>query len=67
MSTKVDYKKLSAELDELLETLQTADLDVDEAVKAYERGMAIAKQLETYLKQAENKIARVKADWNTGA
>lgn len=60
---KTDYKALSAELDEVLAKLQSPDVDVDEAVKAYERGMAIAKQLETYLKEAENKVAKVKADW----
>jgi exodeoxyribonuclease VII small subunit len=61
--TKIDYKKLSAELDEVLAKLQSADLDVDEAVKAYERGMKLAKELEAYLKEAENKITKVKADW----
>lgn len=60
---KIDYKGLSDELDQLLSKLQSADLDVDEAVKAYERGMEIAKRLETYLKEAENKVAKVKADW----
>lgn len=60
---KIDYKRLSAELDEVLAKLQSPDLDVDEAVKSYERGMVIAKQLETYLKEAENKVATVKADW----
>jgi exodeoxyribonuclease VII small subunit len=67
MSKKTDYKTLSAELDEVLTKLQSADLDVDEAVKAYERGMEIAKELEAYLKEAENKVAKVKADWETRA
>jgi exodeoxyribonuclease VII small subunit len=60
---KIDYKKLTAELDEILARLQSADLDVDEAVAAYERGMAIAKQLETYLKEAENKVTKLKETW----
>jgi exodeoxyribonuclease VII small subunit len=61
---KIDYKELSAELDEVLAKLQSAtDLDVDEAVKAYERGMEIAKELESYLKEAENKVTKIKADW----
>ena len=60
MSAKsIDYKELSAELDEILDKLQSTDLDVDEAVAAYERGMAIAKQLEGYLKTAENKIRKI--------
>ncbi len=63
MTKKTDYRLLSAELDETLAKLQAADLDVDEAVKLYERGMAIAKELESYLKEAENKVAKVKAGW----
>jgi exodeoxyribonuclease VII small subunit len=57
---KTDYTKLNAELDEILVKLQSSDLDVDEAVKAYERGMNIAKELEAYLKQAENKIKKIR-------
>lgn len=63
MTKKTDYKALSAELDQVLTKLQSAELDVDEAVAAYERGMEIAKELETYLKQAENKVTKIKADW----
>lgn len=61
----IDYKKLSIELDELLAKLQSADLDVDEAVQTYERGMAIVKQLEIYLKEAENKVTKIKADFGS--
>ena len=60
---KIDYKKLSAELDEVVARLQSADLDVDQAVQAYERGMTITKDLQAYLQQAENKVTKIKADW----
>lgn len=59
MTKKLDYKKLSAELDDILDKLQSPDLDVDEALASYERGMTIAKELEKYLKDAENKIQKV--------
>lgn len=62
---KIDYQSLSMELDEILEKLQSAELNIDEAVKAYERGMTIAKELETYLKEAENKITKIKANWDS--
>lgn len=58
-ASETDYKKLSEELDEIIAKLQSPDLDVDEALKAYERGTIIAKELETYLKKAENKIKKV--------
>ena len=63
MTKKIDYKRLSTELDEIIGKLQSNDLDVDEAVKAYEDGMQIAKKLEEYLQSAENKIIKLKNDW----
>lgn len=56
---KKDYHALSAELDTLLESLQSADLDIDDAVKAYERGMAIVADIESILKGAENKVIKI--------
>lgn len=63
-TSKTNYQNLSSELESILARLQSADLDIDEAVKAYERGMTIAKELEVYLKTAENKITKIKADLN---
>lgn len=57
---KLSYRELSDELDNIVNGLQTDDLDVDEAIKRYERGMEIVKSLEEYLKEAENKIKVVK-------
>lgn len=62
MTKPVDYTKLSQELDELLATLQSDDLQVDQALKLYERGMQITKELETYLTSAENEVSKIKAD-----
>lgn len=61
--TTVNYQALSAELDAILEELQTANLDIDAAVKKYERGMEIVQQLEGYLKTAQNKVAKIKASF----
>lgn len=65
MTKKTDYKSLNEELDEVLAKLQSDDLDVDEAVGLYERGIAIIKELETYLTEAENKVAKLKADFSS--
>jgi exodeoxyribonuclease VII small subunit len=61
---KSDYKSLNAELDEVLLKLQSEDLDVDTAVALYERGIEITKELERYLKEAENKVSKIKADFS---
>lgn len=60
---KQSYQELNRELEEILSDLQSAELDIDEAVAKYERGMAIAKDLEAYLKDAENKITKIKANF----
>lgn len=63
-TSKTNYQDLSRELDEILAKLQSSELDIDEALKAYERGMVVAKQLEDYLKTAENKITKLKTNWD---
>lgn len=60
-SKKINYQKLQAELDEIMRQLQREDISVDEALKAYERGLAIVKELEQYLGQAENRVREIKA------
>lgn len=64
MSKKSDYKSLNNELDDILAQLQSDDLDVDQAVELYKRGISITKELEKYLKGAENNIAKIKADFS---
>lgn len=55
-----NYQTMNAELDAVLAKLQDPDVDVDEAVKLYEQGTKLIVQLEKHLKQAENKLAKLK-------
>ncbi len=64
MADKANYQQLSVELDEILAKLQNNDLDIDEAVTAYERGIELVKQLEKYLKEAENKVKKIKTSFD---
>lgn len=57
----MDYRELSNELNDILESLQTSELDIDKAISDYERGMVIVKELDRYLKSAENKINKIKS------
>lgn len=60
MSQKQEsYRNLRQELDEILNSIQSGDLEIDEATKQYERAMAIVAKLEKYLSEAENKITKV--------
>jgi exodeoxyribonuclease VII small subunit len=67
MSKTEDYQSLSRELDEILDKLQREDINIDEAVQAYARGMEIVEKLQAQLKSAENKVRQVKADWEAKA
>ena len=58
---EIDYQTLNTELSEILAKLQSEDLSVDEALQCYERGIAITKELEKYLKTAENKVAKIRS------
>ena len=61
---KNTYTELKKELDTLLESMQRDDSNVDEALKLYERGMELVKLLEATLKEAENKIVKIKAKFD---
>jgi exodeoxyribonuclease VII small subunit len=61
MATKTkDYQELSLELDEVLAKLQQPNVQVDDAVKLYEQGLALIDQLEKQLATAENTIEKLK-------
>lgn len=61
MTKEIDYAALNQELDTVIAKLQSTQLDVHDAIALYERGMQITKDLEHYLKSAENKIAKIQA------
>lgn len=54
------YQELSEQLEALLLQLQQPDVQVDEAVKLYEQGLALTAALEEHLEQAENTIKQLK-------
>lgn len=62
-SKQINYQKLQAELDGIMHELQREDIGVDEALKHYERGLTIIKNLEQYLGQAENRVREIKAKY----
>jgi exodeoxyribonuclease VII small subunit len=56
-----DYPAKSQELSEVLERLQSPDIELDEASKLYEQGMVLVAELEDYLKHAEQIVRQHKA------
>lgn len=64
-STVQSYESLNTELENIMLQLQDESLDIDLALKHYERGLELVKALEYYLKTAENKITELKASFST--
>lgn len=54
------YKQLRAELDEVLAWFDADNLDVDQAIVKYEQAIKLTNELQDYLKQAENKLTKLK-------
>lgn len=63
----IDYQALQTELDNVMSELKREDLDVDTALKHYQRGLELAERLQKYLETAENKVTELKARFNNAS
>jgi exodeoxyribonuclease VII small subunit len=57
---KFTFTKAYKEIEEINEWFQREDIDLDEALKKYERGMELIKKCKERLRQAENKFEEIK-------
>jgi len=51
-----DFEQALAELEQLVERLERGDLPLDEALKTFERGVALTRHCQTSLKAAQQKV-----------
>lgn len=51
-----DYTTASARLDEIVTSLQSRDISVDEALQLHKEGMVLVSTIEQYLTDAEHSI-----------
>jgi exodeoxyribonuclease VII small subunit len=51
------------ELEELLDWFESGDVNVEEAIKKYEAAIKLAKELETELQEAKNKVEIIKQNF----
>jgi exodeoxyribonuclease VII small subunit len=61
--TVKNYEDLKLELDNVMLELQSEDIDVDKALVNYQRGLELVKDIEAYLKTAENKVIELKSKY----
>lgn len=55
-----NYSELKNKLNQIIDRIQSPDIELDEAIKLHKEGEAIIKELEVYLAQASQKIKSVK-------
>jgi exodeoxyribonuclease VII small subunit len=51
-----DFEQALGELEQLVERLERGDLPLDEALKAFERGVALTRHCQSALKSAQQKV-----------
>ncbi len=66
-SSKKNYQDLEAELREIIAWFEGDSFDVDEALRKYQRGLELIKELEVYLGTAENTVRELKAKFSAKA
>jgi exodeoxyribonuclease VII small subunit len=55
-ATPVDFERSLAELEALVARLEQGDLPLDDALKSFERGVALTRQCQGALKAAQQKV-----------
>lgn len=61
---KFNFSEAFQEIEEINEWFQREDIDLDEALQKYERGMELIKKCKERLKQAENKFEEIKKKYS---
>lgn len=59
---KQTFEDALKQLEDIVENLENGDLPLEESVKKYEEGMALAKHCHTLLENAENVLTKVMND-----
>ena len=62
----IDFEQSLQELEKLVNTLEQGDLSLEEALKSFEQGVALAGQCQTALQQAEQRVELLTATQGQG-
>lgn len=58
----MEFEKSLAKLEEIVEKLEKGDVDLDESIELFEKGMNLLNDLKEYLGKAESKIQKLIRD-----
>ncbi len=56
------FEKALGELEEIVQSLESGDTSLEDAIKAYERGVALKKHCENKLREAQLRVEKIEAD-----
>jgi len=56
----MSFEQALAELEKIVERLESGDSKLDDAISSYERGAALKLHCETKLREAQEKVERIK-------
>jgi len=56
MEKELNFEETMKELEEVVQKLETGDLNLDDSIKEFEKGMELSKSASKYLEEAEKKI-----------
>lgn len=63
-NTKPDFAKSFKELEGIVEWFEDAEVDLEEGLTKFERGLELANQCRARLKEVENKVTKIKAKFS---
>ena len=56
MAEKLNFEQTMQELEKIVQNLENGELNLDESIKEFEKGMELSKSANKYLEDAEKKI-----------
>ena len=59
---ELSYKEASIELEDIIRSLESGELELEESLEGYTRGVELLKSLRTRLADAEQKVSVLMAD-----
>ena len=60
MSEKFEFEAALKELEQIAAWFERPDIDLDEGLVKFERGMELAQRLKTHLADVENRVERIR-------
>ncbi|EEZ79680.1 MAG: exodeoxyribonuclease VII small subunit [Candidatus Thioglobus sp.] len=64
MAKKFDFNKGLLELEEIVKTMESGDLSLEDSLKYFEQGVELTRQCQVALNKAEQKISVLTAEDN---